>query len=107
MTEETRLTIAKLALDRANWMLYREHMTVAFRAQGLSEHLTATTFPARYATTSSKGGLTGQEWWGAEEFAFKDLIGHVGPAQGYVRGMTERTYNQLPAETLKHKLQGG
>jgi hypothetical protein len=25
--------------------------------------------------TSSKGGLTGQEWWGAEEFAFKDLIG--------------------------------
>jgi hypothetical protein len=31
ITEETKSTIARLALDVANWVPYREHMIVIFR----------------------------------------------------------------------------
>ena len=90
MTEEPKSSIAKLAQDRSNWVLYKEHITVVFRMCSLSNHLTETTLPARYASASSKGGLTGQEHWEVEEYMFRDLIGMSVPDSVYlhIKGAT-------------------
>ena len=84
MTEEAKSSIPKLALDGANWVLYKERMTVVFGMRLLSDHLMSDSPTAKYATASSKGGLTGQERWDAEEFMFRDLIGMLVPDSVYL-----------------------
>jgi gag-polypeptide of LTR copia-type len=85
MTEETKMTIPKLAADGANWVLYKDRMLSAFGMRGLSDHIDFDTPTADYTAGSPKGGLTGEQRWKREEHAFRDLIGVSVPDSVYLR----------------------
>ncbi len=48
MSDDSRITVIKLANDGSNWVTFRDHMTWAFGSRQWAAHLTSTTAPTGY-----------------------------------------------------------
>jgi len=75
MGEEVKTSIVlKLAGDGANWVTYRDRMTLTFKRRGLGDHLDFTKPTKRYTALATVSSLTVDEKWEEDEFAFRELI---------------------------------
>jgi hypothetical protein len=71
---DDRTAITKLAMDRSNWVTYRDRLTWAFNSRLWSDHLMGTTTPATYIAAGTINRLTPDQRWEAEEAAAKNMI---------------------------------
>ena len=74
MSEETKISVPKLAADGSNWVIYRDRMVWAMDSRDLADHLTNTTMPAAYRAAGTIGGVTAPSRWAAGERTVKHAI---------------------------------
>ena len=74
MSEETKISVPKLAADGSNWVIYRDRMVWAMDSWDLADHLTNDTMPAAYGAAGTIGGVTAPTRWAAGERTVKHAI---------------------------------
>jgi hypothetical protein len=75
MGEEVRTnTLPRLAADGANWVTYHNHMMLAFRRQGLGDHLTHISPTPKAKKLAAASNVDVNNKWEDDELAFQELI---------------------------------
>jgi hypothetical protein len=74
MSDETKISVPKLAADSSNWVIYRDRMVWAMDSRDLADHLTNDTMPAAYGAAGTIGRVAAPSRWAASKRTVKHTI---------------------------------
>jgi len=72
-------SIPKLQADGSNWVMYRDHLTLALETNGLDTHITNDAAPSEYVAAGTIGNLDAATRWKRGEAMTKHLIASTVP----------------------------
>src|ERR1700761_4803943 len=78
MSNETKISVPKLAADGSNWV-YRDRMIWAMDSRDLADHLTNDTMPTTYGAAGTVGGVMAPTQWVASKRTLKHTIAALVP----------------------------
>jgi hypothetical protein len=80
---QTKITLPKLSLDGANWVMYCDHFLYMLDSGCLCKHIQHVTTPTSYAAAGNIDRVTPDDRWAKEEGTIRTLIGNSIPDSAF------------------------
>ena len=97
--------LPKLAEDRSNWIIYRNHITWTMNMRGLRDHLMSETITKAYTDAGTVGGLSADQCWERDGFRASSILEAMIPDDLFHKIQDTKTVKEVWAK-LKAEYEG-